>query len=89
MPDAAEKSRAWVVPRNDLESAASVELLIRAGEMVLITRQPWGASWSGLEPDIQASLEKLGSRMEVIGVELAGGSRSLQRSQRRSPPSML
>lgn len=68
-------SRLWIVPRNDLESVTIHELLRRYEEKVLTTRQPWGASWSGLEPDVARELHRLRDadpNLVIYGVELAG-----------------
>ena len=65
----------WVVPVNDLEAEEIVHLLDEQKQQVLISRQRWGATWAGLEPEIQ---EYLGEQRKgrpaprIIGVELGG-----------------
>jgi len=63
--------RIWVMPRNDGEAIEIEKILVTAGETVLVSRQPWGASWGSLELDIQERLRAAGDA-EIIGVELAG-----------------
>lgn len=62
----------WVVPRNDLEAVAIVDLLNSASEPVWVTGQPWGATWAGLEPEFRASLSALPKSTRIFGVELGG-----------------
>lgn len=67
--------RVWIVPVNDGEAVEIRNLLADAGEKVIITRQPWGATWAGLESGVAAEVEELlaeNSGAEVIGVELGG-----------------
>ena len=72
------KKRVFICPVNDGESVEIRKLLTKAGELVVVTRQPWGASWSNLEPEVEAEVEKLladNPGAEVIGIELAGPAR--------------
>jgi len=63
--------RLWILPVNDGEMAEIARLLAEHGEETLISRQPWGARWDGLEPAILSAMAaNRGS--EIIGVELAG-----------------
>jgi hypothetical protein len=66
------QDRVWVIPRNDLEALAICQLLESRGEQVLVTSQPWGATWVGLERGIQERLKELPPRTRVYGVELGG-----------------
>ncbi len=50
-------SRIWVVPKNDGEAVEIARLLRDRGERVLVTRQPWGATWVGLEETVRRELE--------------------------------
>jgi hypothetical protein len=71
----ADTARVWVVPQNDAEAAAAIDLLRRNHEIVLVSKQPWGASWEGLEPEIREAVQiyrAINPRGEVIGVQLAG-----------------
>jgi len=65
-------NRVWVIPLNDGEAVEIERLLKGHGETVLLTRQPWGASWAGLEPEVRKRLGELPSGVLVYGVELAG-----------------
>lgn len=64
--------RLWIVPRNDGEALEIAKLLSLHGEDHLVTGQPWGATWSSLEPAIVAVLAALPEDVKVYGVELAG-----------------
>lgn len=68
--------RIWVVPVNDLEASEIVYLLDQCKEQVILSRQPWGASWAGLEPQLAEFLAlqqaDLGSGFDMIGIELQG-----------------
>src|ERR1035438_7177299 len=68
------QDRVWVVPQNDLEALAIRQLLESSGEQVLVTNQPWGATWDGLEGGIQERLEELPRETRVYGVELGGSN---------------
>ncbi len=67
--------RIFICPVNDGEAVEIRNLLRDHGERVVITRQPWGASWQGLEVGVVAEVEGLlieNPEAEVIGVELGG-----------------
>jgi len=68
-------NRVWVVPCNDGEAVEIIALLREAGEHVLVSQQPWGASWAGLEPELRRQLDHQTAAprsCQVEGVELAG-----------------
>ncbi len=72
------KKRIFIVPVNDGEAVEIRNLLLDHGETVVVTRQPWGASWQGLEPEVVEEVEKLLAEnpgAQVYGVELAGPAR--------------
>ncbi|MDR0397799.1 MAG: hypothetical protein LBH36_01280 [Candidatus Nomurabacteria bacterium] len=63
----------FIVPNNDAEALAIQQLLQEHGADFIITNQPWGASWDGLENTIrQQILENSGK--QIFGVELKGNS---------------
>src|ERR1039458_9907858 len=69
--------RLWVIPMNDLEALEVRSLLASHSETFLESAQPWGASWSGLEPHIQASLASFRQQhpgAEILGIELQGSN---------------
>jgi hypothetical protein len=66
------EARIWVAPHNDLEALAICELLESHGERLLVTSQPWGATWDRLENGIQECLKKQPPETRVYGVELSG-----------------
>lgn len=66
--------RIWIIPVNDGEAVEIRNLLADAGEKVIVTRQPWGATWQNLEPVVVDEVEKFPDA-EVIGVELGGPAR--------------
>lgn len=85
----------WVVPRNDLEAQEIIRLLDEHHQCVLISFQPWGATWAKLEQPIR---DYLSSASSIIGVELAGsnsyGARNIdhhryQEEDRSHPESSL
>jgi hypothetical protein len=62
---------------NDLEALEVRSLLASHSETFLESAQPWGASWSGLEPHIQASLASFRQQhpgAEILGIELQGSN---------------
>lgn len=68
----------FVVPDNDLEAKRIIEILkdqegFTEGKDLFITKQGWGASWDGLEPEIKEALKK-NSGQTIYGVELQGKS---------------
>lgn len=68
----------FITPVNDGEAVEIRNLLSDHGERVAITRQPWGATWAGLETDVVAEVEGFLSqnpKTEVIGIELGGPAR--------------
>jgi len=68
-----KNNRIWIVPNNDLEAKAIIEMLEREGEEYIVTGQAWGASWENLEEEIKQKIEKAKrSKIEVYGVELQG-----------------
>lgn len=68
-----EKTRLWIIPKNDLEAKAIAEMLERNGERYLVTGQKWGASWDGLEQEIKEQIaEAQREGKQVNGVELKG-----------------
>ncbi len=73
-----EMKKIWVVPRNDLEAVEIINLLHDVGETVIVSSQPWGASWEKLENPVVQWVEKVLAQnpdTEVVGVELAGTAR--------------
>lgn len=68
-----KNNRIWIIPNNDLEAKAIIEMLEREGEEYIVTGQAWGASWENLEEEIKQKIEKAKrSKIEVYGVELQG-----------------
>jgi hypothetical protein len=61
----------WVVPANDLEAEEIIRLLQERRQRVLVSRQRWGATWTGLEPEIIEQL-RVEPGASIIGVELGG-----------------
>jgi len=59
----------FIVPKNDAEAIAIIEILQQKGENILITSQTWGASWQNLETDIFNNIPLFST---VYGVELQG-----------------
>jgi hypothetical protein len=60
---------------NDLEALEVRALLANHSETFLVSAQPWGASWSGLEPHIRTSVQSFRQDhpgAEILGVELQG-----------------
>jgi hypothetical protein len=71
-------NRVWICPVNDGEAVEIRNLLEDAGEKVIVTRQPWGATWQALEADVVSAIETTlanQSDTEVIGIELGGPTR--------------
>lgn len=69
------QDKIFVVPENDLESQQIIQLLKRngyvLGENLFVTKQGWGASWEGLEPEIKEAIK---GKDNVYGVELQGNA---------------
>ena len=64
-----------MIPVNDGEAVEIRNILTTSGEQVLITGQPWGATWAGLEPALVARLRELrNSHSDAIiyGIEIGG-----------------
>jgi hypothetical protein len=67
--------RIWVCPVNDGEAVEVRNLLQDNGEEVLVSSQPWGATWANLETQITERLRAFGQENPdgiIYGVELAG-----------------
>ena len=67
----------WVLAVNDGEAVEIVRLLHEYGEPVMLSREPWGASWAGLEAGIQDALRRFRAANptgEIVGVELSGAN---------------
>lgn len=62
-----------VTPVNDGEAIQIKNILENKNIKTLITKQGWGASWDGLEPEIKEEIKNLKNKnFEVFGVELQG-----------------
>ena len=61
--------RRWILPRNDGEAVEIERFLLARGETVLVSHQPWGASWQGLESSIR---NQIPDGAAVYGIELGG-----------------
>src|ERR1035438_9253214 len=71
------RNRMWVLAVNDGEAVEIVRLLHEYGEPVMLSREPWGASWAGLEAGIQDALRRFRAANptgEIVGVELSGAN---------------
>lgn len=67
--------RLRVVPVNDAEAVEIRKLLGEQGEAVAVSRQRWGASWAGLEPEVRAAIAAFRQAHPgglIYGVELSG-----------------
>lgn len=67
--------RIWICPVNDGEAVEIRNLLEDLGEVVVMTKQPWGATWASLEPGVVSRVEKLLNEdpgVEIVGIELGG-----------------
>jgi hypothetical protein len=90
-----------VVPANDLEALEIRKLLASHEEKFCVSAQPWGATWSGLEPEIRDAVGCFRAQHpagEIFGVELGGrnefGAKDIDHhlysdGDRRSPLSSL
>lgn len=68
-------NRLWIAPTNDLEALEIRDILTNARETLLITAQPWGATWSNLEPPVVHSIQSFRAASPeslIYGIELAG-----------------
>ena len=64
-----------VSPVNDGEAVQIVKILKNKNIKTLVTKQGWGASWSGLEPEIKKEIEDLkNKKYQIYGVELQGAA---------------
>lgn len=69
-----ENSKILVVtPVNDGEAVQIEKLLKEKNIKTLVTKQGWGASWDGLEPEIKEKIKEYKNKnFEIYGVELQG-----------------
>jgi hypothetical protein len=68
----------FICPVNDGEAIEIRNLLQKHKKQVVVTSQPWGASWQKLEADVVERVEALIAEnpdAEIIGIELAGPAR--------------
>jgi len=64
-----------VTPVNDGEAVQIAKILKNENIKTLITKQGWGASWSGLEPEIKKEIENYKNKnYKIFGVELQGSA---------------
>lgn len=64
-----------VTPVNDGEAVQIKNILKNKNIKTLITKQSWGASWSGLEPEIKKEIEEYKNKgYQIYGVELQGSA---------------
>ncbi len=69
------KNSIFIVPANDGEAVEIRKILQAAGVDYVVTRQTWGATWAGLEPEVTRVVEELLSANPsavVYGIELGG-----------------
>ena len=77
------EKRVWIVPENDLEANAIIDLLKRNGEQVVVTRQGWGATWTSMSAEevdavydafeAQCTPETMGTWKECLITTSGGG----------------
>jgi len=68
----------FIVPANDGEAVEIRKILQIAKVNHVVTRQPWGATWVGLEPAVVEKVEEcISTNLSVViyGVELGGSAR--------------
>lgn len=68
----------FIVPANDGEAVEIRKILLASGVDHVVTRQAWGATWSGLEPTVVEQIEGFVSANPsavIYGVELGGTAR--------------
>lgn len=68
----------FIVPANDGESVEIRRILMAKKIDHVVTRQPWGATWVGLEPSVVKEIEgflSTNSSAVIYGVELGGPAR--------------
>jgi hypothetical protein len=64
-----------VTPINDGEAVQIAKILKDKNVKTLITKQGWGASWDGLEPEIKKQIEEYKNKgYKIFGVELQGSA---------------
>lgn len=64
-----------VTPVNDGEAVQIEKILKNENIKTLITKQGWGASWDGLEPEIKEKIESYKNKnFKIFGVELQGSA---------------
>lgn len=61
-----------VTPVNDGEAVQIKNILEKKNIKTLVTKQGWGASWSGLEPEIKEEIKNKTKNFKIFGVELQG-----------------
>lgn len=68
----------FIVPANDGEAVEIRKILQKYDEPHIVTRQPWGATWKGLESEVVEEVEKFISANPnaiIYGIELGGPAR--------------
>lgn len=64
-----------VTPVNDGEAVQISKILKVKNIKTLVTKQGWGASWDGLEPEIKKEIENYKNKnYQIYGVELQGSA---------------
>ena len=64
-----------VTPVNDGEATQIEKVLKENNIKTLVTKQGWGASWDGLEPEIKKEIKNLKNKnFKIFGVELQGSA---------------
>ena len=64
-----------VTPVNDGEAVQISKILKLKNIKTLVTKQGWGASWDGLEPEIKEKIESYKNKnFKIVGVELQGSA---------------
>ena len=64
-----------VTPVNDGEAVQISKILKNKNIKMLVTKQGWGASWDGLEPEIKEEIKNLKNKnFKIYGVELQGSA---------------
>ncbi len=68
----------FIIPANDGEAVEIRKILRTNGVDHVVTRQPWGATWAGLEPAVIEKIQEVLSvnpSIVMYGVELGGPAR--------------